>query len=83
MTASDKDKTADFGYERVPFDQLVAFRIHKVTPDFIGELQKLGFQHPQPPQLINLPIHGVTPEYIGRLQARGVKDLTLDKLVAP
>ena len=63
-------------------DQLIAFRIHGVTPDFIGELRKLGFEHPQSEQLLNLRIHGVTPEYIKELQLRGVKNLTVDKLVA-
>jgi hypothetical protein len=27
-------------------------------------------------------IHGVTPEFISKLQSRGMKDLTIDKLVS-
>jgi hypothetical protein len=27
-------------------------------------------------------IHGVTPEYISNMQSRGLKDLSVDKLVA-
>jgi len=45
-------------------------------------VQKLGYSHPEPDQLIAMRIHGVTPEYISKLQSRGMKDLTIDKLVS-
>jgi len=32
-----------------------------VSPDFIGQLQKLGYAHPEADQLIAMRIHGVTP----------------------
>jgi len=31
------------GYEHLDLDKLIAFRIHGVSPDFIGQLQKLGY----------------------------------------
>jgi len=32
--------------------------------------------------LIAMRIHGVTPDFISKLQSRGMKDLSIDKLVS-
>jgi len=61
---------------------LARFRIHGVSPDFIGQLQKLGYAHPEPDQLIAMRIHGVTPDFISGLQSRGMKNLSIDQLVS-
>jgi hypothetical protein len=53
-----------------------------VSPDFIGQLQKLGYSHPEPDQLIAMRIHGVTPDFITGLQSRGMKNLSIDQLVS-
>jgi hypothetical protein len=53
-----------------------------VSPEFIGQLQKLGFAHPEPDQLIAMRIHGVTPDFITGLQSCGMKNLTVDQLVS-
>lgn len=45
-------------------EQLVAFRIHGVTPEFIGEIVALGYDRSSPEELVALRIHGVTPDYI-------------------
>ena len=67
---------------RPDLDKLIAFRIHGVSPDFIGQLQKLGYPHPEPDQLIAMRILGVTPDFITGLQSRGMKNLTVDQLVS-
>ena len=50
-------------------DQLIAFRIHGVTPEFIGEIVALGYTKASPDELVALRIHGVTPEYIAQMTA--------------
>jgi hypothetical protein len=35
-----------------------------------------------PDQLVAMRVHGVTPEYIAGLKSRGMKDLTIDKVVS-
>ena len=62
-------------------DQLIAFRMHGVTPEFIAKVEALGFKDPEPDQLVAMRVHGVTPEYIAEMKSRGMKDLTIDKLV--
>jgi len=42
-------------------EQLIAFRIHGVSPEFIEKLQGLGYKHPDPDQLVTMRIHNVTP----------------------
>ena len=63
-------------------DDMIAFRIHGVSPEFIAKIEKLGYQHPEPDQLVAMRIHGVTPEYIANLKSRGMKNLTIDQLVS-
>ncbi len=62
-------------------DDLVAFRIHGVTPEFIGEIAALGYTRSSPSQLVALRIHGVTPEYARDMIAIFGK-MALDELVA-
>ncbi len=62
-------------------DDLVAFRIHGVTPEFIGEIAALGYTRSSPSQLVALRIHGVTPEYARDMIAIFGK-VGLDELVA-
>jgi beta-lactamase regulating signal transducer with metallopeptidase domain len=62
-------------------DDLVAFRIHGVTPEFIAEISALGYAHSTPDELVALRIHGVTPEYAREMTAI-FGAVTLDDLVA-
>jgi beta-lactamase regulating signal transducer with metallopeptidase domain len=62
-------------------DDLVAFRIHGVTPEFIGEIIALGYTRATPDQLVALRIHDVTPEYVRAMKAI-FGTLTLDDVVA-
>ena len=64
-------------------DNLVAFRIHGVTPEFIGEIAALGYTRSTPDQLVALRIHGVTPEYAKEMTAIfGPGQVPLDDLVS-
>jgi hypothetical protein len=44
-------------------------------------VEALGYQKPQPQQLISMKIFDITPKYIADLKARGLKDLTIEKMV--
>jgi len=62
--------------------RLIAFRVHGVTPEFVHDVEKLGFGRPDPEQLVAMRVHGVTPAYIDKMKARGVKDLTIEQLIS-
>ena len=46
-----------------------------MTPQYIEDLRKLGYDKLTPQQLIDLRIFNVTPEYIRRMQSIGVTDV--------
>jgi hypothetical protein len=46
------------GFDRVPPDQLVAMRIHDVSPAFIQKMRSRGFNDASIERLIELKIHG-------------------------
>jgi bla regulator protein blaR1 len=50
-------------------DELVAFRVHGVTPEFVRSIAALGYDRADPDDLVALKIHGVTPEYISEMNA--------------
>ena len=55
---SDGDETAD---------EIQAFRVHGVTPEFIRAVRSLGYDHADPDDLVALRIHGVTVEDIAAM----------------
>lgn len=69
------------GLTATDVDKLVAFRIHGVSPQAVREFRSAGIDADED-ELIAFQIHGVTPQFISDMQARGLKDLSADKLVA-
>jgi beta-lactamase regulating signal transducer with metallopeptidase domain len=68
------------GLDNLTVDQLIAMKIHGVTPDYVRQLHQLGLK-PGVDELIAFRIHGVTPEYIRDMRAAGFT-LSADKLIA-
>ncbi len=68
------------GYPMPDADKLIALRVQKVDPEEVRQIRSLGFQ-PSLDELIQIQIFHITPEFIRRMQARGLKDLTVSKLV--
>jgi hypothetical protein len=62
-------------------DKLIAFRVHGVTAAMVREVRKAGLE-PSEDQLIAMRVHNVTPEFVAQMKARGLTDLSIDKLVA-
>ena len=52
------------GVVATDLDDLISFRVHNVSPAFINDLDKLGYDHVEPDDLVSMKIHGVTPAFI-------------------
>jgi len=72
---------ANAGYADLSVDDLIAFKIHGVTGDYIRSMQSAGFK-PNADDIVAMRIHGVTPEYAQALRASGFTSLTVDDLVS-
>jgi bla regulator protein BlaR1 len=68
-------------YENVSIDKLIEAKEHGVTPEFVGELQRLGYKNISLDQAIRLKDHGVTTEFISDLQSQGYAGVNLNKAV--
>ena len=62
------------GLRDLTVDEIIALKIHGVTPDYIRELRAAGIEASNP-ELVALKIHEVTPEYIRGLAAAGLSNL--------
>ena len=61
-------------------DQLIAMKIHNITPEYVRGLHDLGL-HPNADDLVAMRIHGVTPEYVHDVRGLGLNP-DQDQLVA-
>ncbi|MGA2646515.1 MAG: M56 family metallopeptidase [Candidatus Sulfotelmatobacter sp.] len=68
------------GLEDLTVDQLIAMKIHDITPEYVRGLHDQGL-HPNADDLIAMRIHGVTPEYIHDVRGLGFNP-DQDQLVA-
>lgn len=68
------------GFTGIDADKLIALKVHKVTPAEVKEVQRLGYK-PTLDELVQLRIFKITPDFIERMRARGLKDLSISKLV--
>jgi hypothetical protein len=68
------------GLRDVNIDQLIAMKVHGITPDYIQSMlaTQLG---PEVDELIAMKVHEVTPEYIEATR-RVVADLNIDHVIA-
>jgi hypothetical protein len=68
------------GYPAPDAGKLVALRVQHVDPEEVKQIRAMGYQ-PTLDELVQMRIFKVTPDFIHRMQARGLKDLTISKLV--
>lgn len=71
-TGSYIDGMRASGLGELTIDQLIEMKIQGVTPEYVREMQELGF-HPDADEIVSMKIQGVTPEY-----AREVRALNLN-----
>jgi hypothetical protein len=68
------------GYEMPDADKLIGLKVQGVNADEVRQIRALGYQ-PTLDELIQIRIFKITPDFIQRMQQRGLKDLTIAKLV--
>lgn len=57
------------GYSEFRAHELVAARIHRVTPEFIEGLKRAGYDHIPLRKLVAMRIHGIDGDYVKRMNA--------------
>ena len=62
-------------------DDLVAFRIHGVSPELVRTYTRLGYRELDRKDVVAMAIHGVTPRFIEDLAALGYRNITAADLV--
>ncbi len=68
------------GYEMPDADKLIALKVQGVNAEEVRQIRALGYQ-PSLDELIQIRIFKITPEFIHRMQERGLKNLSIAKLV--
>ena len=68
------------GYEQPDADKLIALKVQGVNAEEVQQIRDLGFK-PTLDELIQIRIFHITPEFVHHMQGRGLKDLTIAKLV--
>ena len=68
------------GLDDLTADQLIAMKIHDITPEYVRGLRDQGL-HPNADDLVAMRIHGVTPKYVHDVRGLGL-DPDQDQLVA-
>lgn len=71
-----------YGSDQLDWDELIAFRIHDVTPDFAREMAGLAGGAPSADQLLAFRIHDVSAETVRELEAAGLGPLDADQALA-
>jgi hypothetical protein len=68
------------GYEQPNADKLIALKVQGVNDEEVRQIRALGLK-PTLDELIQIRIFHITPDFVHRMQDRGLKDLTISKLV--
>ena len=69
------------GLKDLTVDEIIALKIHEVTPEYIQGLRAAGLQA-NSSELVSLKIHEVTPEYVRDLAAAGLTGLQVHDYLA-
>ena len=68
------------GYEQPDADKLIGLKVQGVNGEEVRQIRALGLK-PTLDELIQIRIFKITPDFVHRMQDRGLKDLTIAKLV--
>jgi beta-lactamase regulating signal transducer with metallopeptidase domain len=70
------------GLKDLTVDEIIALKIHGVTPEYVRGLAAAGFANLHVHDYLAAKIQGITPEFIQAIRSHGFKDLTLRQLIA-
>jgi beta-lactamase regulating signal transducer with metallopeptidase domain len=70
------------GLKDLTVDEIIALKIHGVTPEYIRELSAAGFPNLRVQDYLTARVQGITSEFIQKMRSHGFKDLTLDQLIS-
>lgn len=59
------------GLDRLNRKRLMAFAVHRVTPEFVQAMADAGYDDLDEERLVEFRIHGITPDYIEEMVALG------------
>ncbi len=66
---------------RVGYDDLVAFKVHGVSPAYVRDLEASGLRGLSPDQLTTAAVHGVNARYVRSLAAVGYPNLSYKNVI--
>jgi beta-lactamase regulating signal transducer with metallopeptidase domain len=74
------DEIERAGLKDLSVDNIVAFKVHGITPEFISKMRGAGLSD-DPDMLIAMAVHDVTPEFAEQMRSMGF-ELGTDEIVA-
>ena len=66
------DQMKSVGLDHLDVDQLIALKVHGVTPEYIRAMRGAGLEL-DPEQIVAMKSQDVTPEYVAQIRALGFK----------
>jgi beta-lactamase regulating signal transducer with metallopeptidase domain len=69
------------GLKDLTVDEIIALKIHGVTPEYIRDLHAVGIDATSA-ELVSLRIHEITPEFVRELSAAGLSNLRVQDYLA-
>ncbi|KAA1247961.1 M56 family metallopeptidase [Aquimarina sp. RZ0] len=66
------------GYTQASIDEIIALKIHNITPEFIKRYHKAGYKDIPLDDIVGLKIHQVTPEFIDTFKKAGFKNISIE-----
>ena len=66
------DQMKAAGYDNLGVDDLVAMRVHEVTPEYVQSIRDMGFSA-DPEQVVAMKVQDITPQYVQEMRAMGFK----------
>jgi beta-lactamase regulating signal transducer with metallopeptidase domain len=74
------DQMKAAGYANLEVDDLIAMRVHEITPEYVKAIRDMGFSV-DPDQIVGMKVHDITPEYVREIRALGFKP-DADEIIA-
>jgi hypothetical protein len=73
---------SQIGFGKLTADQLVACKIHNITPEFLADLKQRGLEVKTLDQAISYRIFEITPEFVTSMKTAGFDNLSSQQLLA-